>query len=118
MSKTEITTTNKKILDFYNTNPNFNFDVMNELLVDVLQEITKHITGTITNNMSHKLNRTLSLQSTELNDIKTQLTHIVNDNLNKTQIYKDLNKDLFNQLLLQLHELKKDNITNFKELIL
>jgi hypothetical protein len=117
MSKTEITTTNKKILDFYNTNPIFNFDVMNELLVDVLQEITKHITGTITNNMSHKLNRTLSLQSTELNDIKTQLTRIVNDNLNKTQFYKDLNKDLFNQLLLQLHELKKDNITNFKELI-
>jgi hypothetical protein len=117
MSKTEITTTNKKILHFYNTNPIFNFDVMNELLVDVLQEITKHITGTITNNMSHKLNRTLSLQSTELNDIKTQLTRIVNDNLNKTQFYKDLNKDLFNQLLLQLHELKKDNITNFKELI-
>jgi hypothetical protein len=117
MSKTEITTTNKKILDFYNNNPIFNFDVMNELLVDVLQEITKHITGTITNNMSHKLNKTLSLQSTELNDIKTQLTHIVNDNLNKTQFYKDLNKDLFNQLLLQLHELKKDNITNFKELI-
>ena len=117
MSKTELKTTNKKVLDFYNTNPIFNFDVMNELLVDVLQEITKHITGTITNNMSHKLNKTLSLQSTELNDIKTQLSAIVNDNLNKTQFYKDLNKDLFNQLLLQLHELKKDNINNFKELI-
>jgi CheY-specific phosphatase CheX len=117
MSKTELKTTNKKILDFYNTNSIFNFDVMNELLVDVLQEITKHITGNITNNMSHKLNKTLSLQTTELNDIKTQLSQIVNDNINKTQFYKDLNKDLFNQLLLQLHELKKDNITNFKELI-
>ena len=117
MSKTELKTTNKKILDFYNTNSIFNFDVMNELLVDVLQEITKHITGNITNNMSHKLNKTLSLQTIELNDIKTHLSQIVNDNINKTQFYKDLNKDLFNQLLLQLHELKKDNITNFKELI-
>ena len=117
MSKTELKTTNKKILDFYNANSMFNFDVMNELLVDVLQEIAKHITGNITNNMSHKLNKTLSLQSIELNDIKTQLSQIVNDNLNKTQFYKDINKDLFNQLLLQLHELKKDNITNFKELI-
>ena len=66
MSKTELKTTNKKILDFYNTNSIFNFDVMNELLVDVLQEITKHITGNITNNMSHKLNKTLSLQTTVL----------------------------------------------------
>jgi hypothetical protein len=108
MSHNELKTTNKKVLEFYNNNPLFNFDIMNELFVDVLQEVSKYITGNISNNMSQKLNNTLSLQSQELLFIKEQLKNIIN---------KDTNQDLLNSIIIKLHEHKKDSMSDIKDII-
>lgn len=108
MSYNELKTTNKKVLEFYNNNPLFNFDIMNELFVDVLQEVSKYITGNISNNMSLKLNNTLSLQSQELLFIKEQLKNIIN---------KDTNQDLLNSIIIKLHEHKKDSMNDIKDII-
>lgn len=108
MSYNELKTTNKKVLEFYNNNPLFNFDIMNELFVDVLQEVSKYITGNISNNMSLKLNNTLSLQSQELLFIKEQLKNIIN---------KDTNQDLLNSIIIKLHEHKKDSMSDIKDII-
>ena len=78
MQAEEYRTCNKKVVDFYNKNPNYDFDMMSELFVDFLEELTKNLLGNITNSMTQKLNKKLSDQSLELSIIKEQL---------KTQIH-------------------------------
>jgi hypothetical protein len=117
MQYTELKTTNKKTLDFYNTNPIFNFELMNDIFVDILEELAKSMSGSITTNMSSKFTKTLSDQTKELSQIKDQIKTLLIDNNTKTQTMKELNNDMLNNIIIKLFDIKKDNMNDIKQLI-
>ena len=117
MQYTELKTTNKKTLDFYNANTIFNFELMNDLFVDILTELSKNMSGSITTNMSTKFTKTLSDQTKELCVIKDQIKTLLSDNHTKTQIIKESNNDMLNNIIIKLFDIKKDHIHDIKQLI-
>ena len=117
MQAEEYRTCNKKVVDFYNKNPNYDFDMMSELFVDFLEELTKNLLGNITNSMTQKLNKKLSEQSQELSVIKEQLKTIIIDNSTKTLTIKEMNTNMVEHIINKLYEVKKDYLSDLKQLI-
>lgn len=117
MQAEEYRTCNKKVVDFYNKNPNYDFDMMSELFVDFLEELTKNLLGNITNSMTQKLNKKLSDQSQELLVIKEQLKTIIIDNSTKTLTIKEMNTNMVEHIINKLYEVKKDYLSDVKQLI-
>ena len=85
--------TSQKVIDFYNQNDEFDFDIMNEILVDLLNKIGHYFNGsTITGNelkqMLQLINQkmdTFDLKQREMGDNLSHLSDIqklTNENLN------------------------------------
>ena len=85
--------TSQKVIDFYNQNEEFDFDIMNEIMVDLLNKIGHYFNGsTITGNelkqmlmlINQKMD-TFDLKQREMGDNLTHLSDIqklTNENLN------------------------------------
>jgi hypothetical protein len=102
----ELTTTSKKTIEFYSKHPTLNFELMNNLMVDILDELLKGMSGDMTKHMTDKLNNTILEQSKELLAIKEQLKTIITNT-----------KDSNNDITLKLYDIKKEYINDIKLLI-
>ena len=71
----------KKVIDFYNQNQKFDFDVMNEFLVDLLNNLGKfyngnNITGNELKQMLLLINKKLDSIYNQQNELKESISHI------------------------------------------
>jgi hypothetical protein len=102
----ELSTTSKKTIEFYTKHPTLNFELMNNLMVDILDELLKGMSGDMTKHMTDKLNNTILEQSKDLLAIKEQLKTIITSN-----------KETNNDITLKLYDIKKEYINDIKLLI-
>lgn len=101
---------NKKIYQFYQNNPNVDFENVNLLLIDFME--------TIFNNMTNDLNSNINSQLLSfMKDNQARIDHIsncvkaVNTNVAK------LADDITTNMILQMNNLKKDYINDFSQII-
>jgi hypothetical protein len=105
--------TNKKILDFYNKNPQLDFEIMNCVFIDFLEKIMNDINGTINNTITNDILSNVKDISKELSSIKvvqTELIHI-KETINK------LNIEISSNILQKINQIKKEYIDDLKSII-
>lgn len=119
MKKLEmLSTTSKKVLDFYTKNPQINFETINCIVVDFLENMLSDLTGTINNSITHDILNNVKDISSELISYKTsqilstsqlqsELTNL-NDKLNK------LNTEITNSMFVKLVDIKKSYLDDLK----
>lgn len=99
MSEYTLSVSNKRIYDFYQNNPNLNFEAMNLLLLDFMEQMNQDLTKT--------------LQSTIQNEI-LQSVRSMESNV------ESLNKSIENQnnsIVLKFHEINKEFLDSMKLVI-
>ena len=73
-----ITVSNKRIIDFYNKNPQLDFEIMNCIFIDFLDKIMNDINGTINNTIKNDILSNVKDISKDLSTIKNVQTELVN----------------------------------------
>ena len=101
---TEIRVTNPKIVQFYDTNKNFDFENVNLLVIDFLDSIINAESGKNIN----------SMQSQLLGDMA-----IIKQNFsNLTDYVHKMNDDIANTFQLKFLDAKKDYLEEYKNILL
>jgi hypothetical protein len=119
-SPTSYTISHKKVIDFYNRNPNLSIETMNCLLVDLLEQISGSLNNQITNSIASSilssvtessLKCDLSMKQNDMyfNRMKDELTNIKDS-------VKSLSTDINNNISIKLHELKHDFIQSVTDI--
>ena len=110
MTDYTLTITNKKIWTFYNENPNLSFENMNLILHDFVEKLFDDKCNVFNNSISSQILNSITHQSYQLNDFKTQLNSISNSMSN-------LNNDITNNIIVKFMDIKKDYIDDVKSII-
>jgi len=100
METFSLTTTNKKIWEFYKDHPNLDFEAMNLLFVSIMENLSKDMTSSLSNNIATQL-------LTNLKGLQTQLTS-VNDVVNK------LHYETQHNFGVKFNEFKREYIEDIK----
>jgi hypothetical protein len=105
--------TNKKILDFYNKNPQLDFEIMSCVFIDFLEKIMNDINGTINNTITNDILLNVKDISKELSSIKIVQSELSNikDTINK------LNNEISSNILLKINQIKKDYVDDLKMIL-
>jgi len=112
-NKESLLITNKKIIDFYNKNPQLDFEIMNCIFIDFLEKIVNDINGTINNTITNDILSNVKDISKELLSIKIVQTELVNikETINK------LNTEISSNILLKINEIKKNYTEDIRSII-
>lgn len=115
-----ITITNKKVVDFYNRNPNLSIETMNCLFIDLLEQISGSLNNQITNSIA-----TTILSSVTESSLKFDLSMKQNDlyfNRMKDELdnikdsVKSLSTDINNNFTMKLQDLKHNFIQSVTDI--
>jgi len=109
-NKESLIITNKKIINFYNKNPQLDFEIMNCIFIDFLEKIVNDINGTINNTITNDILSNVKDISKELSSIKTVQSELLNikETINK------LNTEISSNILLKINEIKKKLYRRYK----
>jgi hypothetical protein len=99
----ELKTTSKKTLEFYNKHKNIDFVQMNDIMVELFEKVITNINGELTNSLTKELIDTVKNMGKEMTTMK--------DNVDK------LNKEIINSILLKMYEQKSEFINDIKLII-
>ena len=94
-----LSTTRKKTLTFYNQNPNFDFEVINEMMIDIFEKIITNISGEITNTITKDIMSLMKDQTYQMIELKKEMEVIKNN------------------IIMKLYDIKNENMENIKMLI-
>jgi hypothetical protein len=115
---TSMSTSNKKIIDFYVKNSHINFDSMNCLVIDFLEHMISDLSGSINNNITSDILNSVKDIAIELSSYKnTQLfsnTQLQSELANMKDVINKLNTDITNSLVVKLIDIKKTYIEEVK----
>ena len=100
METFSLTTTNKKVWEFYKDHPNLDFEAMNVLFVNIMENLSKDMTSSLSNNIATQL-------LTNIKGLQNQLT-TVNDVVNK------LHNETQHNFSLRFNEFKREYIEDIK----
>ena len=99
MSEYTLSVSNKRIHDFYQNNPNLNFEAMNLLLLDFMEQMNQDLTKTLQNTIQNEI----------LQSVRTMESNV-----------ESLNKSIENQnnsIVLKFHEINKEFLDSMKLVI-
>jgi hypothetical protein len=96
---TVLTTNRKKTIDFYNKYKNFDFEQMNDMMIDFFENIINNISGEMNNSITKDLILMIKEQNHHISTLKTDI---------------DLMK---NNIVIKLYDIKKEYIDDIKLLI-
>jgi hypothetical protein len=99
----ELRTTSKKTLEFYEKNKNLDFVEMNDLMVELLDKLITNINGELTNSMTKDLMNTIKTISNDMNMIKESM--------------EKSNKDIITNILIKMYEQKTEFINEIRLMI-
>jgi len=109
----ELKTTSNKTINFYKKYETLDFELMNDIMVDILEELMKGMSGDMSKYIVDKFNSSIIEQSKDLSQIKDQLKTLVMENKIEMQTIKELNNDI----VIKLFDIKKEYINDMKMLI-
>ena len=96
---TELKTTRKKTLNFYNKYKNIDFEHINDMMVDLLENIINNISGEMTNSLTKDLMLMIKDQNEKISTLKMDIDSMKNN------------------IVLKLYDIKKEYIDDIKMLI-
>ena len=115
----KLTTSNKKILEFYEKNPHINFESINCLIIDFLENMLTDLSCSINNNITTDILNNVKDISNELVAYKnTQIfsnTQLQTELINMKEVINKLNTDITNSVVVKLVDLKKTYIDEVKQ---
>ena len=128
MTKYTLSVANKKIYNFYNENPNLNFEAMNLLLIDILSKLGENmdsamkstIQGEILSNIQNQTGQLTSLVE-NMNTVKENVLQISKDTSNMTNQLSNISQlknDIDSIMTNKMHEMKSEYLSGFKSLLL
>lgn len=101
---------NKKVWEFYNSNPNVDFEKTNLLLVEFMETIFNNMTNDINSNINMQLLSFMKENQTRIENISDSV-NTVNQNITAMSI------DLNNKIVLQMNNIKSEYINEFTSII-
>ena len=101
---------NKRIWDFYNTNPNIDFEKTNLLLIDFMETIFNSMTNDITTNINSQLLSFMRESQLQIENI-SECVKNVNTNVNA------LSSDVNDKIALHMNNIKSEYIREFTTII-
>ena len=115
---TELKTKNKRIIEFYERNPELDFETSNIMIIELYEKMLECKRGEMTSILSNQILLEIKSQYDELEVFKreisntTEKTNILNTNLNNELIMlKDLinkmNNDVSNNIIAKLYDIKQ-----------
>ena len=105
-----IAVSNQKIYEFYNKNPNVDFENVNLLLIDFMDSIFNNMTNDLNSNINSQLLSFMKDNQKKIENISTSL-NAVNHNVT------NLTNDITNNMVLQMNNMKKEYIDDFSQII-
>ena len=100
----KLTVTNKRIIEFYNNNPNLEFETMNIMLIDILDKLLKTMDTTT-------LNNTIASQIlTTMHELKTSVSN-VNNHVSSFQTTMSA------EFVMRLNEMRRDYMEGVRTII-
>jgi hypothetical protein len=108
-----ITVSNKRIIDFYNKNPQLDFEIMNCIFIDFLDKIMNDINGTINNTITNDILSNVKDISKDLSTIKNVQTELVNIK----EIINKSNTELSSNIQLKINQIKKEYTDDLKSIL-
>ena len=99
MSEYTLSVSNKRIHDFYQNNPNLNFEAMNLLLLDFMEQMNQDLTKTLQNTIQNEI----------LQSVRTMESNV--DSLHKSIENQN------NSIVLKFHEINKEFLDSMKLVI-
>jgi hypothetical protein len=101
---------NKKVWEFYNSNPNVDFEKTNLLLVEFMETIFNNMTNDISSNINMQLLSFMKENQTRIENISDSV-NTVNQNITAMSI------DINNKMVLQMNNIKSEYINEFTNII-
>ena len=101
-----IAVTNKRICEFYNNNPNVDFENVNLLLIDFMESIFNNMTNDLNSNINYQLLSFMKDNQKKIENISNSL-NTVNQSVT----------NLTNNMVLQMNNMKKEYIVDFSQII-
>ena len=101
-----IAVTNKRISEFYNNNPNVDFENVNLLLIDFMESIFNNMTNDLNSNINYQLLSFMKDNQKKIENISNSL-NTVNQSVT----------NLTNNMVLQMNNMKKEYIDDFSQII-
>ena len=101
-----IAVTNKRICEFYNNNPNVDFENVNLLLIDFMESIFNNMTNDLNSNINYQLLSFMKDNQKKIENISNSL-NTVNQSVT----------NLTNNMVLQMNNMKKEYIDDFSQII-
>lgn len=102
--------TNKKIFEFYNNNPNVDFESVNLFLIDFMESIFNNMTNDLNSNINSQL---LSF----MKDNQMKIENMTNSLTTVKQHITNLTNDITNNMVLQMNNMKKEYINDLSQII-
>lgn len=102
--------TNKKIYEFYNNNPNVDFESVNLFLIDFMESIFNNMTNDLNSNINSQL---LSF----MKDNQMKIENMTNSLTSVKQHITNLTNDITNNMVLQMNNMKKEYINDLSQII-
>lgn len=102
--------TNKKIYEFYNNNPNVDFESVNLFLIDFMESIFNNMTNDLNSNINSQL---LSF----MKDNQMKIENMTNSLTTVKQHITNLTNDITNNMVLQMNNMKKEYINDLSQII-
>lgn len=113
-----MSTSNKKITEFYKKNLHINFETINCLVIDFLEHMISDLSGSINNSITTDILNSVKDISNELISYKTTQifsnTQLQSELINMKDILNKLNMDITNSLVVKLVDIKKTYIDEVK----
>jgi len=97
--KSHIVVKDAVIIDFYKSNPNIDFIVMNHIFIDILKKLSSNLSETINNTVNAKLLSSITEMSKDFSQLRQDIAKINND------------------LIYKIHDTKKEYIEDVKLII-
>ena len=101
---------NKKVWEFYNSNPNVDFEKTNLLLVEFMETIFNNMTNDINSNINMQLLSFMKENQTRIENISDSV-NAVNQNITAMSV------DINNKMVLQMNNIKSEYINEFTSII-
>lgn len=101
---------NKKVWEFYNSNPNVDFEKSNLLLVEFMETIFNNMTNDINSNINMQLLSFMKENQTRIENISDSV-NAVNQNITAMSV------DINNKMVLQMNNIKSEYINEFTSII-
>jgi hypothetical protein len=105
-----LTITNKRIVDFYKSNPTVNFEAVNLIFVDLFQNLLGDIQGAMNATIQSQILTNTNAHAQQMNEMKTTLSAL-------TDKVSTLNHDITNNMTVKYLDIKRDYIEDVKNII-